>query len=82
MHTEILPSGASALMERLSADPASVLRGWTLAGGAGLALRLGHRYSDDLDFFRNDPIDIPKLLRNLRAHGECEVWQEDPTPRR
>lgn len=64
-------------MERLSADPASALRGWTLAGGAGLALRLGHRYSDDLDFFRNDPIDIPKLLRNLRAHGECEVWQED-----
>ena len=24
---------------------------WTLAGGTGLALHLGHRYSEDLDFF-------------------------------
>ncbi len=35
-------------IETMSADPDS----FYLAGGTGLALQLGHRRSDDFDFFR------------------------------
>lgn len=45
MHDEVLPPGALALMDRLAADSSPELRGWTLAGGTGLALHLGHRDS-------------------------------------
>lgn len=40
--------------------------GFYLAGGTGLALQLGHRLSQDLDFFRRNPFDPNRLLSNLR----------------
>jgi hypothetical protein len=38
-----------------------------LAGGTGLALRLGHRRSNDLDFFSPDVMDPEQLIRKLRT---------------
>jgi hypothetical protein len=51
MHEETLPPGSRTTLEKLAAQNAPALAGWTLAGGTGLALQLGHRISDDFDFF-------------------------------
>jgi hypothetical protein len=39
-----------------------------LAGGTGLALQIGHRTSEDFDFFKKDPFDPEILLSILRNH--------------
>ncbi len=38
-----------------------------LAGGTGLALRLGHRHSRDLDFFSRDAVDPEALIGKLKT---------------
>jgi hypothetical protein len=38
-----------------------------LAGGTGLALRLGHRRSHDLDFFSGDPVEPETLIRRMKT---------------
>ena len=42
-----------------------------LAGGTGLALQIGHRISEDFDFFTNHSFDNTQLLRNV-----AEVFPE------
>lgn len=49
-----------ALQER------SLLSGFYLAGGTGLALQLGHRRSLDLDFFRREPFSEEQLLQQMQ----------------
>ncbi len=49
------------LLASLEALNAPELKGWTLAGGTGLALQLGHRTSEDFDFFRTEPLDVRTL---------------------
>ena len=55
MYGKVLPRGSRDLLAALGALPAppegSALLGWVLAGGTGLALQLGHRLSEDFDFF-------------------------------
>ena len=53
------------------------LEGWTLARGTGLALQMGHRISEDFDFFRTDPMNVNRLHEVLRLAGEVETLQED-----
>ena len=48
-HRVILPAGWEGAVEDLAVR--GVLDGFYLAGGTGLALRLGHRRSADFDFF-------------------------------
>ncbi len=45
---------------------ASVLAGFDLAGGAGLALSVGDRQSIDVDFFSQELFDEGKLLQRLQ----------------
>jgi hypothetical protein len=52
-----------------------VLAGWTLAGGTGLALHLGHRASDDFDFFRTQGMEAKRLGDVLAGIGSCEILQ-------
>ena len=47
--------------------------GWILAGGTGLALQLGHRYSEDLDFFRDESFDADRLANMLGRIGDTSV---------
>jgi hypothetical protein len=61
----------------LEHDPSPLLKGWVLAGGTGLAFHLGHRFSEDLDFFRTDDFDVRRLHDALRAHGPYETMQEE-----
>jgi hypothetical protein len=47
MFEEVLSPGAARVIEALVPH----VEAFYLAGGTGLALQLGHRRSDDLDFF-------------------------------
>ncbi len=75
MHEEILPRNCLDLLKELESFDTNLWLRWTLAGGTGLALRYGHRFSDDLDFFRPDVVSLDELLPRLEALGACEVLQ-------
>ncbi|MBI2817560.1 MAG: nucleotidyl transferase AbiEii/AbiGii toxin family protein [Acidobacteria bacterium] len=47
-----------------------LLKPFYLAGGTGLALRLGHRRSDDLDFFSTSAFEEEALLGRLNQCNE------------
>jgi hypothetical protein len=76
LHEKVLPQHSLELLSDLEADASPLLAGWNLAGGTGLAFRLGHRISDDLDFFRTDALDVRRLHAVLAAHGSYETLQE------
>ncbi len=76
MHEKVLPRHSVELLNQLEADTSPLLSGWTLAGGTGLAFHLGHRVSEDLDFFRTDSVDVRQLHDVLAPHGNYEMLQE------
>jgi hypothetical protein len=51
------------------------LDSWVLAGGTGLALHLGHRYSETLDLLRRQPFDPAELAQSLSGIGRVRVQQ-------
>lgn len=58
MFKEILSEKALKTVEFLSAQ----IEDFYLAGGTGLALQLGHRFSDDLDFFSENQFNIDAVI--------------------
>lgn len=70
-HPEVLEPATEATIRTLTS--ASFMRAFYLAGGTGLALRLGHRRSMDLDFFSQQPVDEEALLRDLQRPGKLSV---------
>lgn len=78
MHEKVLPTGSRNVLERLGALKQRDLDDWTLAGGTGLALQLGHRVSEDFDFFRASAFFPADLYQALTRAGVVEVLQEDP----
>lgn len=55
------------------------IKGWTLVGGTALAIQLGHRMSEDLDFMRwqshkgeRMDVDWPVIRRQLESVGEIQ----------
>jgi hypothetical protein len=77
MREKVLPRGSRDLLAQLGSLNQPELHGWTLAGGTGLALQIGHRVSEDLDLFRTVPVDVGRLQRVVRAVGNAETLQED-----
>jgi len=77
MHEKVLPQGSRELLAKLESLNLPELGGWTLAGGTGLALQLGHRVSVDFDFFQTEGFSPDLLFRCLRRAGEVELLQED-----
>lgn len=75
MHEKALPPASRELLALIGTDPPESLLGWTLAGGTGLALQLGHRRSEDFDFFRTDGMEARSLLQALAAISACETLQ-------
>jgi hypothetical protein len=63
MYPEILPKRALEIWG-VFAELGSEM-GFILVGGTALALRLGHRESEDLDFFRNEHFTTTSLLNHL-----------------
>ena len=77
MHEKVLPRGSRELLAKLDRLSAPELDGWTLAGGTGLALQMGHRVSEDFDFFRTDSFSSDRLQGILRQTGSVETLEED-----
>jgi hypothetical protein len=75
MNPRVLPQEAWKLVHQLGG--AGLLEPWTLAGGTGLALQLGHRVSIDLDFFTEDRLDVGALRRSLAPLGALEIQYQD-----
>ncbi len=76
MHEKVLTKNSLELLKEFESGPSSILENWMLAGGTGLALQLGHRISDDFDFFRTDFPDAGELHEQLRGYGQYETLQE------
>jgi len=67
VHPKVLGADGWALVRKMVR--AQLTAGWTLAGGTGLALQLGHRRSKDLDFFRAGPFEPETLIDTLARLG-------------
>lgn len=77
MHESVLPEHSLNLLDRIADLSDDLFRGWTLAGGTGLAFRFGHRVSEDLDFFRTDGMDARRLHETLSTLGTYETLQNE-----
>jgi hypothetical protein len=72
MHPEVVGPAGRMLAEALPGE--LFKQGFYLGGGTGLALQLGHRRSEDFDFFCPDRFDVPGLERMLEPlPGYAEV---------
>lgn len=71
MHPKVLSPAAWKTIRALVAG--GWVQPWTLAGGTGLALHLGHRYSEDLDFFREDLFEPDRLAGELSTIGSLSI---------
>jgi|SRR5665213_146115 len=71
----ILPASQRALWKELKATP----KHFVLYGGTALALRLGHRISEDFDFFTNanfEPQELAEQILYLRD-GNVTLLREN-----
>jgi len=64
LHLATVDKATLKLLKSLSSR--KELQDFSLAGGTGLALQLGHRVSVDLDFFTHTPFDSNRLFEYLR----------------
>ena len=67
MYEDVLSPDAAKVFKVLRQR--DFLRSFYLAGGTGCALHLGHRRSQDFDFFSQDGFEIFPLLNSLRNLG-------------
>jgi hypothetical protein len=77
MHEKVLPPGSRELLAKLELLNLPQLQGWTLAGGTGLALQMGHRVSGSFSFFRPEGFPANRLHEILHLVGDVETLQED-----
>jgi hypothetical protein len=71
MHPKVLSPGAWKTIRLLRTS--DILESWTLAGGTALALQIGHRYSEDLDFFRAESFEPERLALQLSTIGRVSI---------
>ncbi len=77
IHEQVLPPSSADVLQRMAASGDPSFKGWILAGGTGLALQLGHRLSEDFDFFRTDIFSPAHMHESLRQLGPYETALED-----
>lgn len=67
-HPEVLEARQLQVLD--ATGPSLTARGFRLGGGTGLALLLGHRMSEDFDWFSTEPMAHPMLLaREIQDEG-------------
>lgn len=71
MHPKVLSPDGWQVVRALRGE--DLLGGWILAGGTGLALQLGHRYSEDLDLFSAQGFETDRLAARLSRVGTVVV---------
>lgn len=75
MFTAILPRQTQKTVELLGSS--DLLTRFYLSGGTACALHLGHRLSEDLDFFTKNTFDARKLRNELLELGKVKLLAED-----
>jgi len=68
MHPEVLKSGQRKIFERLE-----YFSDCYLVGGTALALQLGHRISEDFDFFRDKEFDKKFISKVYRVFKDYDI---------
>ena len=71
---QILPTTQRRLWDELSAVPEPFI----LYGGTAIALHLGHRQSEDFDFFADAEIDVDALYRSIPFLHGSRIIQREP----
>ena len=71
---DILPAAQKRLWPELSAVP----NAFVLYGGTALALHLGHRHSEDFDFFGSRSFDVQRLQAAIPFLAGATVVQRAP----
>jgi hypothetical protein len=70
LHTETLPEATRALLENIK--NIQKLKDFYLTGGTALTIALGHRESEDLDFFTKTQFQPETLQQQLLKYGTLE----------
>ncbi|MEW6683128.1 MAG: nucleotidyl transferase AbiEii/AbiGii toxin family protein [Nitrospirota bacterium] len=76
MFVEVVPADLPRHLDTLSR--AGVLGPFYLAGGTAVALQLGHRVSDDLDFFSADSFEADAVVHTLSGLGRLDGVEAAP----
>lgn len=77
-YTKTLPSTTAQLVAKIQKSvgekpvESNFLSQFYLSGGTGLSLQIGHRESEDLDFFTQTEFDPAKLMYDLSHIGNLE----------
>lgn len=77
IHPETLPEKTAHLIEEFTRINPSFLSKFYLSGGTALSLQLGHRESEDLDFFSETDFDPDKLQIELIKIGNLEATEKE-----
>ncbi|MBS1271948.1 MAG: hypothetical protein MAGBODY4_01084 [Candidatus Marinimicrobia bacterium] len=78
MFSEVLSSNAKKLMQDILPQEDTIREKFYLAGGTGLALHLGHRKSEDLDFICKDVFPLNPIARLIdHLDGQLLVEEKD-----
>jgi len=78
LHRETISDTLFSTLETLC--QASTMSAFRLVGGTSLALQLGHRKSDDLDFFTDGSFDVTAIKQTVNSlKGEATLIAEKPT---
>ena len=78
IYPQTLPPKTAHLFQVLRQGKLEFLSSFYLSGGTALSLQLGHRESEDLDFFTKHPFQLDLIERQLLPHGtlsETELAQ-------
>lgn len=74
-YPETLPPQTAELVSLLHERSPAFLSTFYLSGGTGLSLQIGHRESEDLDFFAQHTFRPQALEKELQAFGELHQTQ-------
>lgn len=75
LHPEILEKNQFELFDKIKTS--SLIENFYLAGGTALALQIGHRLSEDFDFFTNKNFDVNDLSFQLAENLNFKKVSED-----
>lgn len=72
IYQETLPAKTGLLVNKLQSQQTAFLNDFYLSGGTALSLQLGHRESEDLDFFSQHKFEPLRLQAELEKFGKLE----------
>lgn len=70
IYTETLPEDTLQLVSLFQDQQPDFLKNFYLSGGTGLSLQIGHRQSEDLDFFIKQSFNPQRLEQSLHSIGQ------------